>query len=309
MTDKQTPEKKIKRQTRELANKPVDITTKTAWLILIGVLILIAGLLYWGFFGSIDITARTQGILVSGGGFAYVYSSTEGTVYDIAYQMGDFIAEGDIVARVDKPDLVRDINTMQDALDESQKPELMKEHEKRLSLLKEKLREESRIITAESGKIVDQYIQKGQYVQKGETVFKISRTGETVKDLIGILYFPVEIGKTIEAGMACRLVPSTTNKEQYGFLKGTVVSVSEFPITEKAIADFTGSQKFAEIFAKEAVLEVIVDLLPSPDTPSGYQWTSSQGPSIELEPGTICEGLCITNKIRPIELIFPNLKR
>src|SRR6056297_3786308 len=148
MTDNQAPEKRKKRQTRELANKPVDITTKTSWLIIIGVLILIAGLLYWGFFGSIDITARTQGILVSSGGFAYVYSSTEGTVYDISYQIGDLIVEGDIVARVDKPNLVRDINTMQDALDESQKPEMMREHEKRLSLLKEKLREESRIITA-----------------------------------------------------------------------------------------------------------------------------------------------------------------
>ena len=309
MTDKKTPEKSKKRQSRELANKPVDITTKTSWLIIFGVLILITGLLYWGFFGSIDIMARTQGILVSGGGFAYVYSSTEGTVYDISYQIGDFIAEGDIVARVDKPDLVRDINTMQDALDENPNLEMMKEHEKMIAHLKEKLREESQIITAESGKIVDQYIQKGQYVQKGATVFKISRTGETVKDLIGILYFPVETGKTIEAGMECRLVPSTTNKESYGFLKGTVVRVSEFPITEKAIADFTGSQKFAEIFAKEAVLEVIVDLLPSPDTPSGYQWTSSEGPPIELEPGTICEGLCITDKISPIELIFPNLER
>lgn len=311
MTEKHTQnkEKSKKRTSRELANKPVDITTKTSWLILIGLLILFLGLIYWGFFGTIDVTTSSRGLLVSSGGFAYVYSSTEGTLYDISFDIGDQIVEGDVVARVDKSDIVREINTLQKALDESETPEKMKQHAQMINLLKEQLKKESQILTVESGKITDKYVQKGQYIRKGDILLKISRTGEMVKDLIGVLYYPVVEGKTIEAGMECRLVPSITNKETYGFLKGIVVSVSEFPITEKAIADFTGSQKFAELFSKDAVLEVIIDLIPSPETPSGYQWTSSQGPEIELEAGTICDGFCITKRISPIELIFPDLKR
>ena len=311
MTEKTASQKeksKKKHVSRELANKPVDITAKTSWLILIGVLILFLGLLYWALFGTIDVTTSAPGLLVSGGGFAYCYSTTEGFLYDISYDLGDQINEGDVAARVNKPDIVREINIIQNELEEIETPEKKKKNEETLTSLKERLKKESRILNVESGKITDIYVQKGQYINKGDPVLKISRNGKTVKDLIGVLYYPVEEGKTIEANMDCRLIPSITNKETYGFLKGKVVSVSEFPISIKAIADFTGSQKFAELFSKEPVLEVIIDLLPSTETPSGYQWSSSEGPDMKLEPGTLCDGLCITKKLNPIELIFPNLK-
>jgi len=297
-------EKKNRIRSSEFSGQPVDVTTNISWVLVIAVTVLVSGFLYWGFFGTVDVQLKARGILVSSGGFSKIYSTGEGRVYDISVKQGDHVRKGDIIARIDRPDIVNEILLLEQKASDMAEGTEKRELEKQLEALKERLRQESYVVSSESGNAVEVLVQKGQFIEKGQELVKVERTGETVKDLVAVLYYPVDEGKRIKSGMACRLVPSTINKEQYGFLLGTVVSVSEYPLTEKAIADFTGSTEFGELFAQRVVLEVLVDLIPSEKTASGYTWSSPDGPPVEIESGTVCDGLTIVDSVSPASLIL-----
>jgi HlyD family secretion protein len=57
------------------------------------------------------------------------------------------------------------------------------------------------------------------------------------------------------------------------------------------------------------VTELHVEMLKDPKTPSGYQWSSSKGPSLMLSGGTLCTAEVITRWQKPITLVFPSLRR
>lgn len=300
---KKLPLKMDKKRSLNLNNTPVNITTGISWLVILTILILVAGGVYWGFFGSIDITLKTEGVLVSSGGFTYIYSSGEGMVYDLAVEIGDRIKKGDVIARLNKTELVNQIVSLEDELNALSRED-KKARQGELDDLKKLLKQEMSIVASEEGIVSEAMVQKGQFVTRGQEIIKINRTGYSVKELVAALYYKIEEGKLIHPGMECRIVPSTVSKDEYGFLLGTVVSVSEYPSTAKEIAEFTGSEEFGEMFSSNIVIEVIVDLIPSENTTSGYQWTSADGPPMKIESGTICEGITITGNVKPVQLVL-----
>lgn len=298
---------KDKKKSYKEINKPVDLTTKINWIILLSILILVTGVIFWGFFGEIDITVQTQGALVSSGGFTELYSSTEGRIYNVGIRIGDSIEKGDIIARVEKTELINEILDLEQKIDTLDDEQIKLEKINELNNLKRKLREETFIIANENGIISELYIKKGQFVQKGDEILKLSRRGQDVKELIGVFYFPIEQGRRIIPGMQVKIDLVNINKEEYGYLLGRVENVSDFPITSQSIKDFTNIEQLGYYFSDSIVLEVTVDLIPSSDTYTGFAWTTEDGPPIIIQPGNIAIGNCIIHKIKPIQFIFPNL--
>jgi len=293
---------------RGLSNKPINTTMKIRWIILFAFIVLLLGLILWGFFGSIEIMLSTEGILIKGGGYGYVYSSGEGQIYDVSIKYGDFVNDGDIVARIDKPELIAQVLEYEKTLKKVSEEDLEYDNlNQKLSDLKGILRSEMYIISGEQGSVSDVYVEKGQFVEKGQRIAKIIRGGEKVKDLICILFYSVDEGKKIHPGMDVRISPSTVSKEEYGYLLGKVVAVSDLPATERQVADLTGSDQFAKKITENLVLQVVIDLIPSDTGKSGYAWSSKMGPDLGIDNGTLCDGFVITEEIKPINLIFPSL--
>ncbi len=53
------------------------------------------------------------------------------------------------------------------------------------------------------------------------------------------------------------------------------------------------------------VVQLVIDPLLNPSTPTGYQWTMGQGPNIPISTGTICIVKGIVGQITPIYYFFP----
>lgn len=285
----------------------LDSGYKISWIIILSFTLLLCGLFIWSYFGEIELLLPSEGMLVSDGGFYTIYSHSDGLLYDVSIKAGDVVQKGDVIARIDQPALVNQIIELK-----SQMKYISQQKEKALLLakieqLQNHLKNESLIISSEQGEVIE-CVRKGAYIRQGEAVARIARTGDDVKDLVAVLYYPVEQGKTIHPGMICRISPSNIPKEEYGYLNGTIISVSEFSVNEKRISDFTGSEKLAETYAQKIVLEIIVDLQPNASNPSGYSWTSSRGPEMKIETGTLCKAYTIVKVIKPIEMIIPKIK-
>ena len=116
-------------------------------------------------------------------------------------------------------------------------------------------------------------------------------------------------GKKILSGMEVQISPNSVNKEEYGYMMGRVISVSEFPASIKSMMNTLGSEVLVnQLSGTGASLEVLIDLTPAIDTKSGYEWSSKQGPPVEIHSGTLATVSIVLKKERPITSVIPQIK-
>ena len=81
----------------------------------------------------------------------------------------------------------------------------------------------------------------------GSPLFKLKNTINTKQSqLRGVLYIPSKDGKKIKKGMEALVVPSTVQPEEYGFIKGKVTYVSDFPITQQGMLTSVKNDQLAK---------------------------------------------------------------
>jgi multidrug efflux pump subunit AcrA (membrane-fusion protein) len=246
----------------------MQVTPFRAWLALLAVAGLIAALVFWGFTGSIPVTVQGEGILLRGGSIDTLATSVSGQVLDIYIEAGDVVAEGDVVARISRAE-EEVITPLTSPLD---------------------------------GRILEVRVSEGSFVQVGTTLASLEPVDAPLE---AILYVSPTEGKNIEPGMSVQLSPSTVQPEEHGFLLGTVTSIGKFPATTQGMLRVLGSEDLVRRLSTGGnPIEVHVRLRENDANPSGYEWSSPQGPGIEMQSGTITTGKILLKEIRPISMVF-----
>lgn len=284
----------------EQLDQLIRLTSPKAWLALIAIGLLISALIIWSFVGSIPTKLEGRGILLNNAGVYSLNSETMGQITDVRFQNGDMVKRGDIIARVEQAELVEQINKL---LDENNPSQSSLEH------LREELLYRSRIISPISGRIMDLNIHKGSVITLGETLATLEEYSSTVR-LEAVIYVSAQEGGKIKAGMEAQIIPSIVNKEEYGYMVGRVVSVSEYPATSQGMLSKLGSEELVKMLMGEGIpVQVKIDLTPDGQTVSGYKWSSHGGPPLAIPSGTLVEGAVIINRERPITKVIPFFER
>ena len=98
-------------------------------------------------------------------------------------------------------------------------------------------------------------------------------------------------------------------KEEFGTLAGQVTTVSDFPATRQGMAALVQNDTLVEQYTKAgAPYEARINLTVAA-TPSGYTWTSGDGPAVKLTSGTVIEASIAVEQRRPIDLILPLMRK
>ena len=91
---------------------------------------------------------------------------------------------------------------------------------------------------------------------------------------------------------------------------GTVVTVSDFPITPQGMAAVLHNDSLVTRFSRQgAPYAAAVRLARDERTVSGYRWAVGQGPALRLTSGTLTQAEITTREQRPLDLVVPMLKR
>lgn len=152
----------------------------------------------------------------------------------------------------------------------------------------------------------------GQFVAKGQRLATICRESEDDK-LVAFAYFDLKDGKKIEEGFKRRTIkahitPTMVKRERFGSIIGKVISVSKFPVTTEAVETKVGNAEVARrLTAGGDKIQVVVELNPGP-TKSGFEWTSGEGPDIEVTAGSNVIVRAIIEERTPISYIIPFLR-
>ncbi len=217
---------------------------------------------------------------------------------------GDIASRRAQISQIDAQEFQTANESMESNLrEENSVAELMRE----IALLEWELDTASKVMTTHAGQVLEIKVSPGSLVQAGTPVISLQ---PDVVTLEAILYVPARTAKEVRPGMAAEISPTEIRREEFGFVRGKVTFVADYPATEQALMRIFENAPLVQTLAADgAVTEVQVELQRDPATPSGYRWSSGSGPPGQLSGGTLCRGDIVTRTQRPASLVFPFVRQ
>ena len=237
------------------------------------------------------------------------------TQYELSSTQGDRDVAKDSIAK-DNSQLISIRNSYEQAKQDSGKK--LKDQENAIEQARDDLAEkqaglkEAQFVSSPyDGVVVGVATVQGTLLEPGTEVISMELVeNDDDKILLALQYYPASTGKRIKKGMAAQIAPGTVKVDQFGYLLAKVTSVAEFPATTAQLsAKLQNDELVTQIEKLGTVLEIESVLLKDSKTPSGYKWTSSQGPPYSLQVGTICSVSVIVEEVPPITLVIPMIKK
>ena len=376
--------------------------------------LVIAGLV-WSFFFTIPVSVAGQGILLAAGGVTDIFSEANGRLQAIEAQPGSVVKAGDLIARVEQPEVrlklviaqgelqdaekqrrqvielqardtgarsgfesarersltdriaslkkreavmqeranvmstlvtrgfvTRDhaLSASQDLLNltsqiadaEDERNKMQAEAEVRRSAdqrglldaeqkvanaarsvqaLREQLTRMDAVLTPFSGKVIATKANVGQIVQPGTPILTLEREGINKSGVpVVVVYVTASDGKKIKVGMAAEVSPSTSRREEEGYMRGRVTRVADVPASSASMARVLQNDRLVETFMNSlrTPFEVEVELETLPGDPSTPRWSSDRTVNTKVDSGTLADIRFTVRSMPLIAVAIPALQ-
>jgi HlyD family secretion protein len=169
-----------------------------------------------------------------------------------------------------------------------------------------RLGETARVVSDRAGRVLELLVDRGDVVTPGTPLLNLEVISE---ELEAVLFVPATAGKRVRPGMEVRISPSTVKREEYGSLIGRVTWAAEFPSTQRGMVRLLGNEALVQrLMEAGPPIQVNVALERDPRTPTGYRWSSSTGPAVQISSGTLAMGDVVVREERPINLLIPAVR-
>lgn len=183
------------------------------------------------------------------------------------------------------------------------------EQKREVARLRAQLSDSQVIRSAHTGLVVEVKVNAGDVVQPGDALATLSPLDGS-GELEAIFYAPPGEGKRIETGMVAEVAPQAVEREVYGFITAEVASVAPLPATPEGMRrTLQNDQLVSQLAANGAPIEARVTLDRDPLTPTGFAWSSSEGPVHGVGAGALIRGRVIVDYVPVIDLVIPGLSK
>ncbi len=184
------------------------------------------------------------------------------------------------------------------------------EAEARLAQLTSDYRAAVEVVSPYNGRILEILSEQGGLVGRGTAILTLDLTGRTINGLEAVIYVASTNGKMVKPGMEVRIAPSTVKPEEFGYMIGKITYVSDFPATTRGMLRMLKNEALvSSLSGGDAPYEVHTELQLDPKTASQYRWTSSKGPPLKIQSGTLAQVEISVMSQRPIELVIPFVRK
>jgi HlyD family secretion protein len=135
------------------------------------------------------------------------------------------------------------------------------------------------------------------------------RLSSSVQRSRGRFAYRSDTARTASGQSEALVAPVSVRKEEFGLMRGTVVEVSEYPVTPQGMLRILQNPTLvAEFTQAGAPIEVTVRLFRT-NSESSYVWTSGKGPPTKITSGTLCDATITIARRAPISLVLPILSK
>ena len=246
----------------------LPITDRPSWLILFALVLLVAAGIAWAVYGRTPDAVTGPGMVVPSEGFVEVGAELQGTVESVDVLPGDLVEAGAVVARI------------------------------------RTVAGESVTVTSPlAGTIATVLVRAGGVTDRGTALLTVAPSGSRP---VVAAFVPAGPGKRIAPGMPARISLASAPRSQFGTLMGRVQAVSPVPVPPERVTLIVGGNlSLADYFLTGGpVLEVTVTLDRDATTPTGYRWTTGDGPPTAVSLGTLTEVAVIVSESAPLQYIL-----
>ena len=172
--------------------------------------------------------------------------------------------------------------------------------------IRDRLEKGTQVLAPNRGRVVSLLVDPGQEVRQGMPVLYIEAADQPLQ---AVAFIPLQ-GARIHPGMTALMSPEGITWEEYGYMLGEVVSVTQGPANPDSMNRILrNSQLIQQFTASGSVYEMHIRLKLDPKTASGFAWTSRQGPSIKFGSGTLLQVQIPVQERRPVELVIPTVRK
>lgn len=256
----------------EQLDQRMKLARRREWFAMGAALLVLISVLGWAWMGSVETRASGPGMILRDGGVIQMTADYAGAGIEFQVNPGDIVEPDAPMATFYKDN--EDLTTVTNYY-------------------------------GERVRVLELLVDYDQFFSPGYTIMLL----EFVDRPLGTLaYLGSVSGTQIDPGMRVRVVLSSYPEQQYGYIEGTVVSVGPFPATTQRMNAVIGDDALVQSvqsLAGTSPTEIIIQLETDESTPSGFKWSSSQGPDIQLTSGLMAEVEIVIEEQRPISLVFP----
>ncbi|MFD5426005.1 HlyD family efflux transporter periplasmic adaptor subunit [Streptomyces sp. NPDC127084] len=295
-----------KLQSPEEIDLPVRFARPQGWLVLSVTVVAMAAACVWAVKGSVSSTVSAPGILTHAQGSYVLQSPVGGQITEVLAAEGKRLPAGAplLKVRTAEPPGAADLAEQDtDGASSGTDPGPAPEN----GGTPDKDEDAGTVIrTLAAGRVTALAVGIGAVITTGADVAVMERVDKPSAPLRAMLYVPPDNGSAMHVGAQVDLTVQSVPAQRYGVLRGRVEAVGRTPQTSRQIAGFLGDGQLADQFNRQGrPLAVLVRLEPSSDAPSGYRWSSQDGPPHALDSMTLLTGAVRVADQQPIDWLLP----
>lgn len=124
-----------------------------------------------------------------------------------------------------------------------------------------------------------------------------------------IAYTTFDNLRKLRIGMPVQVSPADLPREKYGYIKGTIVGVDDYPVSKSEALETLRVEAFAnDIFPERATFPVRILLESDPERPGGLAWSHARaGEPVEVGTGTFCSIQIIVKRLPVYKKLFEEI--
>jgi HlyD family secretion protein len=175
---------------------------------------------------------------------------------------------------------------------------------RRLQILQGRLDQAERVVTSQSGRVLEVKTDAGSIVAPSTAVVSIELASRPLR---AMLVVPIT-GRVTKPGMLARVVPSTVSWQEAGFILGKVEMISETPVTLQRLQRLLHNEQLSQTLMSKGATYLVEVSLERDSTISGFRWTTKRGGEQPVTTGMLASGRITVDEQRPISLVIPILR-
>ena len=237
------------------------------WLVLFGLLILVALAVVWAFVGTVTQTVSAPGVIRRGSGAQTVQAPAAGTVVALNASPGGSVVAGDPLATI-------------------------------------RLATGGHLVVSApvSGVVAAVATAPDAVVAVADPLLVVEPSAGA---LTAEVVVPVNDRSEIFVGDEVRVALTGIVDKELGYVRGRVGAIDAYPASSAELVQIFGGQTFAtELTHSRAVYLVRVELLTDTATKSGLRWSSRSGATVTVPPGQLVDASIIVSEQSLVQQVF-----
>ena len=257
-------------QSPDQIGSTLKVTALPTYLLACTALLLMVAFFVWGFLGSVSDKVYYSGVVFPLEGTTDVSLPNRGMVRTLFVRSGDHVSQGQTITLISVEDSY--------------------------SILTSTV--EGTVISAKAD---------NEPFEAFEPIISVVDGSENPSRRAMLIAFIDNAGqRDLREGMMAQVWPEDEKRDEIGYVKGRVVRIDRYPVAANEVRQTLKSEEMARrlLDSGEMMYQVNIELLPSPDDPTRYDWSFGEPRDVSMNVGTCCSVLSETRRRSMFQYLF-----